>query len=59
MTNCNAYKRKNGRWEVRIYTNCINFNKRQYHSFYGKTKQAAESKAAAFIKPERNDPITE
>ena len=59
MTNCNAYKRKDGRWEVRIYTNCNNASKRQYHSFYGKTKQAAEAKAAVFIKPEWNDPITE
>ena len=59
MTNSNAYKRKDGRWEVRIYTGCNSTNKRQYHSFYGKTKQAAESKAAAFIKPEWNDPITE
>ena len=59
MTNCNAYKRKDGRWEVRIYTACNSSVKRQYHSFYGKTKQAAEAKAAAFVKPEFNDLVTE
>lgn len=49
MTNSNAYKRKDGRWEVRIYTTCNSSDKRQYHSFYGKTKQAAEAKANSYM----------
>ena len=48
-TNCNAYKRKDGRWEVRIYTTCNSSDKRQYHSYYGKTKQAAEAKANSYM----------
>lgn len=58
MTNINAYHRKDGRWEVRIYTH-ETAEKRSYCSVYGKTKEAAESKAAAFIKPIEVDAVTE
>lgn len=59
MANINAYLRKDGRWEVRIYLKCDENGKRQYLSFYGKTKEAAISKAAAFIQPEEQAPVTE
>ena len=59
MFNLNAYRRKDGRWEVRIYMKCGENGKRQYLSFYGKTKEAAISKAAAFIQPEEQSSVTE
>lgn len=59
MFNHNAYRRKDGRWEVRIYKKCDEKGKRQYISFYGKTKEAALSKAAASIQPEERYPVTE
>lgn len=51
MFSHNAYKRKDGRWEVRIYDNGNDGKKRSYRSFYGKTKEAAELKAQISSKP--------
>ena len=47
MSNKSAYKRKDGRWEVRIYTGMNPAGKRSYQSIYGKTKLEAEAKAKA------------
>ena len=41
MTGTSVYKRKDGRWEARIYS--YNGN-RSYRSFYGDTKEAAIQK---------------
>lgn len=41
MTEKGVYKRKDGRWEARIYSNNGN---RSYRSFYGDTKEAAMRK---------------
>ena len=48
MSNKRAYKRKDGRWEVRIYTGMNPTGKRSYHSIYGNTKIEAEAKAESF-----------
>ncbi len=45
MTERNAYPRRDGRWEVRIYTGTKPDGKRKYRSFYGITKEEAEKKA--------------
>ena len=44
MNKIKAYLRKDGRWEARLPMGVIN-GKRQYKSFYGRTRQEAESKA--------------
>ena len=49
MISRNTYQRKDGRWESRVYTNCNKSTKRKYRSFYGKTKEAAEAKAASYL----------
>ena len=41
MTGTSVYKRKDGRWEARIYSYDGN---RSYRSFYGDTKEAALQK---------------
>ena len=55
MTGTSVYKRKDGRWEARIYSYDGN---RSYRSFYGDTKEAAMRKrqAAAYC---YSDEITE
>lgn len=59
MANTNAYLRKDGRWEVRIYTGTDAEGKRRYHSFYGRSKEEAEKKALYYYS-EKNDtsPLT-
>ena len=47
MTNYKAYKRTDGRWEVRIYSHCS--GKRTYRSIYGRTKEVAELKARKLV----------
>ena len=42
----NAYHRKDGRWEVRTYLGKDEKGKRKFRSFYGKTKEEAENRAA-------------
>ena len=49
MSNKSAYKRKDGRWEVRIYTGMNPSGKRSYQSIYGKTKLEAEAKAEILV----------
>ena len=49
MISRNTYQRKDGRWESRIYTKCNKSGKTQYRSFYGKTREAAEAKAASYL----------
>ena len=49
MISQNTYQRKDGRWELRIYTKCNKTGKAQYRSFYGKTREAAEAKAASYL----------
>jgi len=44
MANLNTYLRKDGRWEVRIYSTDIN-GRRRYKSVYGQTEEEAERKA--------------
>lgn len=44
MANINAYLRKDGRWEVRLYSTDVT-GKRRYKSIYGQTKGDAERKA--------------
>lgn len=44
MRKINAYLRRDGRWEARLPMGVIG-GKRQYKSFYGRTRQEAESKA--------------
>ncbi len=59
MYNISAYRRKDGRWEVRIYTHEKGENKRKYRSFYGKTKESAELKAKMFTEPPEEYTVTE
>ena len=47
MANINAYLRKDGRWEARIYASGTN-GKRRYRSVYGQTKEETEKKALLF-----------
>ena len=49
MISRNTYQRKDGRWESRVYTKCNKSGKTQYRSFYGKTREAAEAKAASYL----------
>lgn len=49
MISQNTYQRKDGRWKWRVYTNCNKSGKTQYRSFYGKTREAAEAKAASYL----------
>jgi len=55
----NAYKRKDGRWEVRFYIRTEPDGKRKYRSVYGNTKEAAEAKAALFYFPDIDTSVTE
>jgi len=59
MYNISAYRRKDGRWEVRIYIHEKGENKRKYRSFYGKTKESAELKAKMFAEPPEEYTVTE
>lgn len=47
MRNYNVYKRKDGRFEGRVYT--IFEGKRSYRSFYGKTNEEVEKKISALF----------
>ena len=59
MYNRSAYRRKDGRWEVRVYIYEKGSQKRKYRSFYGKTKESAELKAKMFEKPDEEYAVTE
>ena len=39
MTQFNIYRRKDGRWEGRIYVNSDKNSKRTYKSFYGRSRE--------------------
>ena len=45
MAKGNVYKRKDGRWESRIYLGKDENGKRIFHSYYGNTREEAEYKA--------------
>ncbi len=49
MERISTYCRKDGRWECRVILSAEG-KKRSYRSFYGKTKEQAEQKAAGFYK---------
>ena len=56
MSNFNIYKRKDGRFEGRVYT--IFEGKRSYRSFYGKTCEEVEKKISALFPAEALTEIT-
>lgn len=57
MTAGSVYLRKDGRWEARVNIGKDSSGKRIYRSFYGKTRESAESKAAASALTIESDPI--
>ena len=48
MNRGSVYKRKDGRWEFRIYLGKNGNGRRIFRSFYGKTKEEVEFKATIF-----------
>lgn len=59
MSSINTYKRKDGRYESRIYAGRDEIGRRKYRSFYGATAKEAETKAANSVSPFEPAVLTE